>query len=82
MTYKYQGKVTWFNDLKGYGFIECEKLDGPIFVHWKSIDGLGFKTLSEDQTVTFSVKDTPNGPSALNVEKVPDNGAQDKEYLK
>jgi len=63
------GVVKWFNDKKGYGFIELEE-GGDIFVHYSSIDMPGFKTLSEGDRVTFEVEDSDRGPAAKNVEKI------------
>ena len=60
------GTVKWFNERKGYGFIEQE--DGPdVFVHFSGISGDGFKTLEEGDPVTFDIQDGPKGPSAVNV---------------
>ena len=60
------GVVKWFNDKKGYGFIEQD--DGPdVFVHHSSINAEGFKSLSEGDRVTFDVEDGQKGPSAANV---------------
>ncbi len=64
-----KGVVKWFNDAKGFGFIEQE--DGPdVFVHFSSIQDEGFKSLEEGQAVSFDVSDGPKGPQASNVEKV------------
>ena len=61
-----QGTVKWFNDSKGFGFIEQEQ--GPdVFVHFSAINGTGFKTLAEGQQVQFSVTDGEKGPQAENV---------------
>ena len=61
-----QGIVKWFNDSKGFGFIEQE--DGPdVFVHHSGINASGFKSLKEGDKVTFEVKQGPKGPSAENV---------------
>ncbi|HIM58693.1 MAG TPA: cold-shock protein [Gammaproteobacteria bacterium] len=61
-----QGTVKWFNETKGYGFIERE--DGnDVFVHFRAISGDGFKTLAEGQAVEFEVEDGQKGPQAVNV---------------
>jgi CspA family cold shock protein len=60
------GKVKWFNDSKGYGFIEQESGD-DVFVHHSSIQGEGFKTLAEGQAVEFEIEQGQKGPSAVNV---------------
>jgi CspA family cold shock protein len=63
------GTVKWFNDKKGYGFIEQE--DGPdAFVHHSGINATGFKTLKEGDRVTFDVEEGEKGPSAVNVSVV------------
>ena len=60
------GKVKFFNDSKGFGFIEQEQ--GPdVFVHFCAINGSGFKTLAEGQQVQFNVTDGEKGPQAENV---------------
>tara|TARA_B100000470_G_scaffold165235_1_gene129921 strand:- start:5 stop:214 length:210 start_codon:yes stop_codon:yes gene_type:complete len=60
------GKVKFFNDSKGFGFIEQEQ--GPdVFVHFSAIQGSGFKTLAEGQQVQFSVTSGEKGPQAENV---------------
>ena len=64
-----QGKVKWFNDAKGFGFIEQEN-GNDVFVHFSAIGGNGFKTLSEGDAVSFEVVDSPKGPKADNVTKV------------
>ncbi len=62
------GKVKWFNDSKGYGFISQD--DGPdIFVHQTAIEVEGFRTLQEGETVTFEVQDGPKGLQAVNVRR-------------
>ena len=64
-----KGTVKWFNDRKGYGFINTE--DGrDIFVHFSSIDATGFKTLSEGDQVSFDVEESDRGPEAKNVKKL------------
>ena len=63
-----KGKVKWFNEKKGYGFIEQEG-GGDVFVHFSAIQGDGFKTLTEGQEVEFDVVDGKKGPQASNVTK-------------
>jgi CspA family cold shock protein len=61
-----EGTVKWFNEAKGFGFIE--QTEGPdVFVHFSAITAEGFKTLDEGQRVTFDVEDGPKGPQASNV---------------
>jgi len=61
-----KGTVKWFNEKKGFGFIEQE--NGPdVFVHFSAIQDPGFKTLSEGQAVSFEVTEGPKGPQASNV---------------
>jgi CspA family cold shock protein len=60
------GTVKWFNEKKGFGFIESE--DGTdVFVHFSGISSDGFKTLNDGDKVTFTVEDGQKGPSAVNV---------------
>ncbi|MBI1823868.1 MAG: cold shock domain-containing protein [Nitrospirae bacterium] len=63
-----KGKVKWFNEKKGYGFIEREE-GGDVFVHFSAIKGEGFKTLAEGQTVEFEIIQGEKGPQAANVSK-------------
>ena len=63
-----QGTVKWFNSEKGFGFIERESAD-DVFVHFSAIQGEGFKTLEEGQSVTFDVEEGARGPQAANVHK-------------
>jgi len=63
------GKVKWFNQEKGYGFIERED-GGDVFVHYSAISGEGFKTLAEGQEVEFEIVEGARGPQAANVSKV------------
>jgi CspA family cold shock protein len=65
------GLVKWFNDSKGFGFIQAEGTDRDVFVHYTAIQGDGFKTLAEGQKVTFDLVDGPKGPQATNVMKAP-----------
>ena len=63
------GKVKWFNEAKGYGFIERAE-GGDLFVHYSAIQGNGFRTLAEGQEVEFDVVDGPKGKQAANVVKL------------
>jgi CspA family cold shock protein len=63
------GKVKWFNESKGYGFIQQD--NGPdVFVHYSSISGDGFKPLAEGQRVSFEITEGDRGPKASNVVKI------------
>ena len=64
-----KGRVKWFNDKKGYGFIEQENGE-DVFVNFSAIQGDGFKTLGEGQEVEFEVSDGPKGVHAQNVVKI------------
>ena len=64
------GLVKWFNDAKGYGFIQQDGNERDVFVHYTAIAGDGFKTLSEGQKVEFELIEGPKGPQAANVAKV------------
>ncbi len=63
---KLRGKVKWFNESKGFGFIECDGKD--YFVHFSAIQGSGFKTLPEGATVLFKAGQGQKGPQAEEVE--------------
>ena len=66
---KERGKVKWFNDAKGFGFIARD--NGPdVFVHFSAIQGDGFRSLAEDQEVEFEVVEGAKGPQAQNVMKI------------
>jgi len=63
---KRNGKVVWFNESKGFGFISQE--DGPdVFAHYSEIAGDGFKTLAEGDKVSFEITDGAKGPKATNI---------------
>jgi CspA family cold shock protein len=64
-----EGKVKWFNETKGFGFIEQDGGGQDIFVHYSSIADKGFKTLREGQRVAFEIIQGPKGPQASNVVK-------------
>ncbi|MFO7603746.1 MAG: cold-shock protein [Gammaproteobacteria bacterium] len=61
------GTVKWFNESKGYGFLSQDDGGKDVFVHFSAIQGDGFRTLKENQAVTFDVEDGPKGPQASNV---------------
>ncbi len=61
------GTVKWFNESKGYGFISPADGSADVFVHFSAIEGSGFKTLQEGQTVSFEVESGPKGPQAVRV---------------
>lgn len=63
------GTVKWFNESKGFGFITTED-GGDVFVHYSSIQGNGFKSLVEGDSVSFEVEEGPKGPKAVNVTKI------------
>jgi len=63
------GKVKWFNDSKGYGFITSDE-GGDLFVHYNDVTGEGFKSLAEGETVEFEVVQGDKGPRATQVKRV------------
>ena len=68
------GKVKWFNNSKGFGFITPEDGERDCFVHHSAIQGEGFKSLAEGESVEFDLVDGEKGPAAENVTKVGDRG--------
>jgi CspA family cold shock protein len=64
---KEQGAVKWFNEAKGYGFIQRDQSGTDVFVHYSAIVANGYKTLREGQRVEFKVEDSPKGPQAAEV---------------
>ena len=63
------GTVKWFNDQKGFGFLAVEG-GKDVFVHHSAIVSQGFRSLTEGDSVEFSIEDGPKGPSAVNVRKI------------
>lgn len=61
------GKVKWFNESKGFGFIAPDNGGDDVFVHFSSIQGGGFRSLAEGQKVTFEIQKGDRGPKAVNV---------------
>ena len=64
------GKVKWFNDQKGFGFITPDDGSKDLFVHHSAISGEGFKSLAENQAVEYEMQDSEKGPRAVNVKKL------------
>ena len=62
-----QGRVKWFNEKKGFGFIEVDGQDKDVFIHHSAISMEGFRTLAEGQRVSFEIEQGAKGPSAVNV---------------
>lgn len=63
------GTVKWFNEKKGFGFIQQDE-GGDLFVHYTAVIGTGFKTLMEGQKVQFEIENTDKGPKAKNVQAI------------
>lgn len=65
-----RGKVKWFNDQKGFGFIAREDGSGDVFAHYSAISSDGFKSLAEGDNVEFDVLDSDKGAKAANIKKI------------
>ena len=65
-----RGKVKWFNDQKGFGFIAREDGSGDVFAHYSAISSDGFKSLAEGDNVEFDVIDSDKGAKAANIKKI------------
>jgi CspA family cold shock protein len=70
MSDRVSGTVKWFNNAKGFGFITREEGDADVFVHFRSIQGDGYRTLNEGQVVEFNLVDGPKGLQAEDVHKL------------
>jgi len=67
---RHTGTVKWFNNSKGFGFIERDNGEKDVFVHHSAIESDGFKTLSEGQRVEFVIEQGPKGPAAAQVRSI------------
>lgn len=67
---KIQGKVKWFNEDKGFGFIERNDGGDDVFLHFSALGQSGYKTIAEDARVEFDVESGPKGPKAANVVEI------------
>ena len=65
-----RGKVKWFNDAKGFGFISNDDGSKDVFAHFSAIQSDGFKTLAEGDVVEFDIENSDKGPKAANIKKV------------
>ena len=65
-----KGKIKWFNESKGFGFATPEDGSKDVFVHFSAIQGSGFKTLAENDSIEFDIEQSDKGPRAVNVKKV------------
>ena len=63
------GKVKWFNDQKGYGFIEREDKEKDVFIHVSALRDAGMNGLEDGQALTFDIEEGPKGPNAINLQK-------------
>ena len=76
-----KGKVKWFSNVKGYGFLQAEGVTGDIFVHYKSIQGEGYKTLKEEEEVEFELVQGEKGPQASNVVRTNKSKAKEEKKV-
>jgi CspA family cold shock protein len=65
-----EGRVKWFNENKGFGFIEVDGQDKDVFIHHSAINMQGFRTLQEGQRVSFDIEQGKKGPAAINVKTI------------
>ena len=70
MSDRHSGTVKWFNNAKGFGFITRQENDEDVFVHFRSIQGEGYRTLNEGQAVEFTLIEGPKGLQAEDVQKI------------
>ena len=70
MTERVSGMVKWFNNAKGFGFITRDDSEDDVFVHFRSVEGEGYRTLDEGQAVEFKLVEGPKGLQAEEVAKV------------